>query len=126
MGVIASGSTVQESGALPLDAQGIPRFTQSPVIRTETVQQLALSASLFRGGINSDYPQAASPRYHMSARVGHNWPAESIALQVQAGAGFRLLGNDELSFQVAHDRSVDTLLPETSNSTVGIQYRNHF
>lgn len=126
MGVVASGSSNEALGSLPLNIAGVPEFTQLDTIRTDISQQLALSASLFRGGINSNYPQAASPRYHMSARLGQNWPTNDVALQVQAGAGFRLLGNDELSFEVVHDRSVDLLQLDTSNSTVGIHYRNHF
>ena len=126
MGVIASGNSQESSGSLPINTAGIPEFSISSTIRTDVEQQLALSASLFRGGINSDYPQAASPRYHLSARVGQNWPTDNVAVQVQAGAGFRLLGNDELSFELAHDRSVDLQRPGDSNSIIGIQYRNHF
>ena len=109
MGVIASGAK-NTSGSLP---QG-------------TSQQLSLSASLFRGGIRADYPTAASPRYQLSAQVGHNWVAESTDLQLLAGAGFRLLGNDELSFQIEHLGGIDSLLDERSDSKVGVQYTNHF
>ena len=89
-------------------------------------QALSLSASLFRGGIRSDYPQAPNPRYQLSAQVGHNWPSDTTALQIQAGAGFRVLGNDELSLQFSHDTPVEELLDTDPNSTVGIQYTNHF
>jgi len=109
MGVIASGAK-NTSGSLP---QG-------------TSQQLSLSASLFRGGIRADYPTTASPRYQLSAQVGHNWVAESTDLQLLAGAGFRLLGNDELSFQIEHLGGIDSLLDERSDSKVGVQYTNHF
>ena len=108
MGVIATGTR---------NEQNLFRSEQS---------QLALSASLFRGGIKADYPSAASPRYQLSARVGHNWNSEQLDLQLQAGAGFRLLGNDELSFQVEHQSGVEALLINESNSTVGVQYTNHF
>jgi len=57
----------------------------------EESQKLALSASLFRGGIRANYPSAASPRYQLSAQVGHNWVSENIDVQLLAGAGFRLL-----------------------------------
>jgi len=92
----------------------------------EESQKLALSASLFRGGIRANYPSAASPRYQLSAQVGHNWVSENIDVQLLAGAGFRLLGNDELSFQIEHLGGVDSLLNEQSDSKVGIQYTNHF
>lgn len=126
MGLVATGTSNDSFGSLPVNAAGMPVYSRSSIIRTDVAQQLALSAALFRGGINSDYPQAASPRYHMRARVGQNWPAETVALELNAGAGFRLLGNDELSFEVAHDRSVDLQRLEFSNSTIGIHYRNHF
>jgi len=92
----------------------------------EESQKLGLSASLFRGGIRANYPSAASPRYQLSAQVGHNWVSENIDVQLLAGAGFRLLGNDELSFQIEHLGGVDSLLNEQSDSKVGIQYTNHF
>lgn len=127
MGIIATGSSNETSATIvPVNLGGIPELTALPIGSSSDAQQLAVSASLFRGGINADYPQAASPRYHLTAKLGHNWPAESVAMQLQAGAGFRLLGNDELSFQIEHEQSGDLQVPDTTNSTVGIQYRNHF
>ncbi len=126
MGIVATGSTSETNATLPVNLSGIPEYTTLNAATTAEAQQVAVSASLFRGGINSNYPQAASPRYHMTARLGHNWPAESVALQLHAGAGFRLMGNDELSFELQHEQSGDLLLPDSTNSTIGLQYRNHF
>jgi len=93
----------------------------------EDSQQVSFSAALFRGGIRSDYPSTASPRYRVAARVGHSWPTNSTAFGIDAGAGFRVLGNDELSLQIAHDRQAQEVLSgQQSNSTVGVQYINHF
>ena len=111
MGVVASG--------------GRNTRAATPFIPEES-QKLGLSASLFRGGIRANYPSTASPRYQLSAQVGHNWVSENIDVQLLAGAGFRLLGNDELSFQIEHLGGVDSLLNEQSDSKVGIQYTNHF
>ncbi len=128
MGVVASGS--RQDNELRLNTNLNQPSTSSNVSIDQT-QELSVSASLFRGGIRSDYPQAATPRYHISARLGRTWPTDNTALQLQAGAGFRVLGNDELSLQVEHDlQGVSPLEGQTdeskSNSTFGIQYTNHF
>ena len=90
-------------------------------------QQVGLSASLSRGGIRSDYLSAASPRYRLSAKVDHSWPGDTTALRLEAGAGFRVMGNDELSLQLEHDQTPQEFSNgKQSNSAFGIQYRNHF
>ena len=93
----------------------------------ESAGRLAISGSLQRGGIRSAYPQAASPRYHLSASLGRTWPFDTVGFLVEAGAGFRVLGDDELSLQLTHDTQTQ-LQGATSNSTsqIGIQYRSHF
>jgi hypothetical protein len=126
MGVVASQTNRTFEGVLGTTPNGTAQFSSFTGEFKDESQELALNAALFRGGIQSAYPQAASPRYHLSARLGHNWQAESTAFKVAAGAGFRLLGNDELSFNVEHDTSFDESLNGISNSTVGVQYRNHF
>jgi len=114
MGVVASGNNNERT------AQPLSSFV------LDNSSQLAISASLFRGGIRSTYPQAASPRYKLSARFGQSWPSNSSALELEAGAGFRVLGNDELSVKFEHDRFGNNFLDDASNSSVGIQYTNHF
>ncbi|OED38421.1 hypothetical protein AB833_19775 [Chromatiales bacterium (ex Bugula neritina AB1)] len=126
MGIIATGEKNDLQDELPASLRDLSsRSTFNNILATEK-QELSVSASLSRGGINSDYPQTASPRYHLSARVGHNWESETTAFQVQAGAGFRVMGNDELSLELSHDRSVKTLSNDLPNSSIGFQYRNHF
>ncbi len=129
MGVVASGEKNKLEDTLPDSIRSLSsRSTFSRILAKEK-QELAVSASLFRGGIHSDYLHAASPRYHLTATVGHNLQADSTAFQVHAGAGFRVLGNDELSLQLSHDRSVSAVedaIESVPSSTIGIQYRNHF
>jgi Tfp pilus assembly protein PilF len=126
MGVVASQKNREEDGTVVTDNDGTSLFINNPGAFDRNYQELALNAALFRGGIGSEYPQAASPRYHLRARVGHNWPAESTALTLSAGAGFRVIGNDELSFSLKHDSNFEQSLNGNSNASVGIQYRNHF
>jgi hypothetical protein len=126
MGVIASGAVNQQEALLPAAVLEVLPSTEFQSILAEESQELAISASLIRGGIASDYPQAASPRYSINARLGHAWPTRDTALQLSAGAGFRVLGNDELSLQLTHDRNAELLQDENSTSTIGIRYINHF
>jgi hypothetical protein len=126
MGVVASGAVNQQEALLPAAVLEVLPSTEFQSILAEESQELAISASLIRGGIASDYPQAASPRYSINARLGHAWPTRDTALQLSAGAGFRVLGNDELSLQLTHDRNAELLQDENSTSTIGIRYINHF
>ena len=126
MGVVASQTNRIYQGVVGTTSNGTAQFTAYNDEFKDDSQELSLNAAFFRGGVGSDYPQAASPRYHVSARLGHNWPAEATAFKVAAGAGFRVLGNDELSFSVEHDTSFTESLNGVSNSVIGVQYRNHF
>ena len=126
VGVVASGSRNDREDQLPPSLSQLSPLSTIDSVLSDESGQLAISAAFFRGGIRSNYPQTASPRYNVSARFGRTWPSNTNALQVQAGAGFRVLGNDELSFQLAHDQQGDVFLEGQSSSTVGIQYRNHF
>ena len=126
VGVVASGSRNDREDQLPQSLSQLSTLSTIDNVLADESGQLALSASFFRGGIRSNFPQTASPRYNLSARFGRTWPSNTNALQVQAGAGFRVLGNDELSFALSHDQQGDVFLEGQSSSTVGIQYRNHF
>jgi len=126
MGLVASGQVNEQERELPRALLQLSQTTDFQSLFADESQELAISASLNRGGIASDYPQAASPRYSMNARLGRAWPAKNTALQLSAGAGFRLLGNDELSLQLTHDRNAELLRDDKSTSTIGIRYINHF
>jgi len=126
LGLVASGQVNDQQKDLPQSLSQLSQSTTFESLFADESQELALSASLVRGGVASDYPQAASPRYSLSARVGRSWPAQSTALQLSAGAGIRLLGNDELSFQLTLDRDAELLREDDNSSTFGIRYINHF
>ena len=126
MGLIASGQVNDQRGELPVALSQLSQNTDFESLFADESQELAISASLVRGGIASDYPQAASPRYSLNARLGHAWPTNSTAVQLSAGAGLRVLGNDELSLQLTHDRNVELQTDDNSISTIGIRYINHF
>ena len=116
MGISASGEVNDRE----------PESSLSDLLFDDT-QQVSLNASWVRGGIRTDYPSTAGLRYSVSARLGHTWPTNTSAVSVAAGAGFRVLGNDEVSFQLQHDRNTQELTSGTENfSTFGIQYTNHF
>jgi len=86
---------------------------------------LSLNASLSRGGLKGDFPQASSPRYYMNASVGQLWPANQVAFQLDAGAGVRVLGGDELSLSLTHD--TQSVIPDEGDATtLGVRYRYHF
>ena len=88
---------------------------------------VALGAGLMRGGIKSDYPLTAAPRYHLRMQLARSWPGNDIGLQLDAGAGVRVLGNDELGFQFVYDQALGILAGDTENqSTLGVHYRNYF
>jgi Flp pilus assembly protein TadD len=126
MGLVASGQVNEQQKDLPVEFLQLSQNTGFQTLFADESQELAISASLNRGGIASEYPQAASPRYSLNARVGHAWPNRETALSLSAGAGFRVLGNDELSLQLTHDRNAEVLRDEKSTSSIGIRYINHF
>lgn len=87
---------------------------------------LTLGASLSRGGIESDFPDVASPRYYLIGGIGHVWPERSIGWQVDAGAGLRVLGNDELGLSISHDASLRATDTDSDATSLGVRYRRHF
>ncbi|NND90498.1 MAG: tetratricopeptide repeat protein, partial [Granulosicoccus sp.] len=100
------------------------RSSMNRVLAPET-QTVSVGASLSRGGINADFPQVSSPRYYLNARVGHSWPEQVVGVQVDAGAGFRVLGGDELSLSVSHDTQPG-VRRAGDDTALGLNYRYHF
>jgi len=86
---------------------------------------LSVGGSLSRGGLAENYPQVNSPRYFVNLRAGHRWPERTFGLQLEAGAGIRVIGGDELSIGLSHDGLVDALVDE-GRSRFGMNYRYHF
>ncbi|MBX2884772.1 MAG: tetratricopeptide repeat protein [Granulosicoccus sp.] len=88
---------------------------------------LGVGFTLARGGVGEDYPQSGSPRYYLNASVGQVWPAESLGFQLNAGAGIRVLGGDELGFTLSHDaQSLISTDVESDTTSFGLNYRYHF
>ncbi len=93
----------------------------------ERYTSLAFGAGLMRGGIKSDFPLTSAPRYHLRMQLARSWPGNDIGLQLDAGAGVRVLGSDELGFRFVYDQALGILAGDTeSQSTVGVHYRNYF
>ncbi|ASJ70566.1 tetratricopeptide repeat protein [Granulosicoccus antarcticus] len=109
---------------LPAELRFSRGSTMDDVLAAQA-QSVSIGASLSRGGINADFPQVSSPRYYLSANLGHNWPDRVIGFQMGAGAGIRVLGGDELSFSVSHDTQ-PTVTNSGDATAVGISYRYHF
>ncbi len=122
--ILATHVSRDRVGVLPASLDVARDSTLDSVI-TEEQQRLSVGATVSRGGTQSDYPQVSSPRYYVHTNVGQTWPQETLGVQVDAGAGFRVLGGDELSFSVTHDaqQSVSNIEGQT---TLGVQYRYHF
>lgn len=100
-------------------------LTAVGAVVAEESSGLFLGATLSRGGPGGEFPQATSPRYFLSGNVGHTWPEKKTGFQLQAGAGIRILGGDELSLAFQHDSTPDDLTKGNSSS-FGVNYRYHF
>lgn len=110
-------------GSLQLGADS----TLDSVLATSSTT-VAVAASLSRGGVNSEFPQTSSPRYFLGTSLGHSWPDYSFGLQIDAGAGIRIFGEDELSFKFNHDRAYgsESGIVNDGLTTFGMNYRYHF
>lgn len=122
--VTASQINHDRVSVLPEELRLSPGSTVNSVL-AEDVQRLSVGASLSRGGVNADYPQVSSPRYFINSSLGHNWPEQVVSFQIDAGAGIRVLGGDELSFSVSHDSQPIASISDDTTS-LGVQYRYHF
>lgn len=111
---------------LPAELALAPGLSLRNILSEETTS-LNLGASLSRGGIEGDYPQASSPRYYFNANIGHQWPSSTTGLQLDGGAGIRILGGDELSIGFSHDTQADSQSGRDNDTTsLGVNYRYHF
>jgi len=98
----------------------------SAVLEKESTAVL-LGASLSRGGVSGDYPQSSSPRYYLNANIGHAWPQETVNAQIDAGAGIRIMGGDELSIGFTHEsQPLDQISSNDGSTSIGLKYRYHF
>ncbi len=122
--VVASTEVNDRTDLVPEELNLNDQVSLSEIIG-DKASTLSLGASLSRGGIAGNYPQVNSPRYFINMRAGHRWPERNFGLQVQAGAGMRIIGGDELSVGLSHDGLVNSLVDE-GRSRIGMNYRYHF
>lgn len=124
--VSANRSQNDLADSLPAELNLAPGTSIGSIL-TDKNTSLSFGASLSRGGTQSDYPQATSPRYFLNANVAHSWPDKSVGLQLDGGAGFRVLGGDELSIGFAHDTQPSSEVgSENDTTSIGVNYRYHF
>jgi len=110
---------------LPVEITSLTSTGDTIFARQSTSVQLG--ASLSRGGVQGEYPQASSPRYYLNANIGHDWPQSAINAQLDAGAGIRILGGDELSVGFTHEtQPLDQIKTNSGSTSFGINYRYHF
>lgn len=101
-----------------------PSYTVDSVTALETAT-LLIGGRFSRGAIREDYPSAGSIRYFASAWIGHTWPAAKPAINLEAGVGIRILGNDELSLKSHYNQSGD-VVGRNDDTGGSIQYCYHF
>jgi len=87
---------------------------------------VTLNASLARGGTQSDFPDIASPRWYLATGAGHVWPGRTFGVQLDAGAGVRVIGNDELGIALGHEHRIGATGGERNATRLGVNYRYHF
>jgi len=123
---VANRAENDVASQLPSELNLAPGTTINSIL-TDSSTTLSFGASLSRGGIQGDYPQASSPRYYLNANVARSWPDASIGLQLDGGAGIRVLGGDELSIGFAHDTQPSSKAgTENDTTSIGVNYRYHF
>jgi len=102
-----------------------PTTTLDDVI-LEQASAVSLNGSLSRGVVGSAFPDAVSPRYFLNVGLGHYWPERAFALQLDAGAGFRVLGQDELGVSLKRGSRLGTGRRGADSTSFGVDYRYRF
>jgi len=124
--VIASRANNQLENELPPELAIAPTVEYGSILTDENTT-LSFGGSLSRGGLQTNYPQSVSPRYYINANVGRSWPNANIGLTLNAGAGIRVLGGDELSIGFSHDtQPLSTGSEDNDTTRMGVNYRYHF
>ena len=122
----AQNTVYDRADTLPDALQLSPQASMDSVLAKRSAR-LGVGFSVERGGVGLDFPQSGSPRYFLNATVAHAWPAKNIGVQVNAGAGVRVLGGDELGFSLSHDsQAVTSSQVEPGTTAFGVNYRYHF
>lgn len=111
---------------LPDELRLTPDTIMDSVLAIE-MTSLSIGASIARGDVNAQFPRTSAPRYYLNTRLGHTWPDYTFGLQIDAGAGIRLLGGDELSFGLSHETlSSKPSAGESDSTSFSVNYRYHF
>jgi len=122
----AQNTVYDRADSLP-DALQLSAQTNMDSVIAKQSARLGVGFSVERGGVGLDFPRSGSPRYFLNATVAHAWPAKNIGVQVNAGAGVRVLGGDELGFSLSHDsQAVTSSQAEPGTTAFGVNYRYHF
>jgi len=123
--VAAAATDSDRIGTVPDELRLGPGTTLDAVLARER-RTLSLNGSLARGGVGESWPDGASPRWFVNGGVSSALPDGAIGLQLDAGAGFRVLGNDELGIGFARDARLSGTRAEPDTTRFGIEYRHHF
>lgn len=110
---------------LPEAFRASPTTTLDDVI-LEQASAVSLNGSLSRGSVGSAFPDAVSPRYFLNVGLGHYWPERAFALQLDAGAGFRVLGQDELGVSLKRGSRLGSGRRGADSTSFGVDYRYRF
>ncbi len=105
-------------------AQRLPVGATNSLIVAKEFGSLGLSLRFSRGGIKSNYPQTGSFRYYTDVWLGKVFPSDNFAYRFSTGFGSRILGNDELSFEIYADQTVNKVNGFTSWGAT-LQYKNY-
>jgi len=122
--VTASTAVNDRTDVLPAEF-GLNNQVSIDEVITDKFSNVSVGASISRGNTSSNYPQVSSPRYFLNGRVGHSWPERNFGVQLDAGAGMRIIGGDELSVGLSHDGLVDDVIGQ-GRTEFGVNYRLHF
>ena len=121
-----SGSVVAEDmrrdrESAASEALGLPSGTTLDGVLARRASTLSLNASLARGEGAS-----ASPRYYLGGGLSHVWPERAVGVRIDGGAGFRVLGEDELAIAFGRDAAIAGTRARADVATFRLSYRRRF
>ena len=111
---------------LPKDLQVIlpEKYSINDVVTKKTAS-LLIGGRISRGAIRENYPSTGSIRYFTSAWIGQTWPQDKLTVNLEAGSGVRVIGNDELSLQFFYNQS-GGVVGRNDDSGVSLIYRYYY
>jgi tetratricopeptide (TPR) repeat protein len=111
---------------LPKDLEAMlpAEYSIDDVIAQKTTS-LLLGGRISRGAIRENYPLTGSCRYFTSAWIGHTWPQDKLTVNLEAGSGVRVIGNDELSLQIFSNQS-GGVVGRNDDNGISLEYRYYY